>query len=111
MKNNESTRERMYSYLEKWRATSLDMKAFCKKHELSYYSFKYWKYRQRDELSTISTNFSGCMNKSENGRFLPIQIEAQPLVSDIVINFPNGVQLSCPSNVRLNDLATLIKSF
>jgi hypothetical protein len=51
------------------------------------------------------------MNKSENGRFLPIQIEAQPLVSDIVINFPNGVQLSCPSNVRLNDLATLIKSF
>ena len=110
MENNSSTRELMYSYLEKWRTTSLDMKAFCREHNISYYSFKYWKYRQRDELSTSVSQLPNYTN-TENGKFLPMQIAAPDLVSGFVISFPNGVQLSCSTNVETNALTTLIKSF
>lgn len=110
MKNNDSIRLQMYSYLKKWRATDLDMKAFCKEHNISYYSFKYWKYRQRDENSSSISRELAC-NTSKDGQFLPMQISTGPLVSDFVVNFPNGVQLNCSSDIRLEDLSKLIKSY
>jgi hypothetical protein len=111
MKKHNSTQEIMYSYLDKWRTTDLDMKSFCKKHNISYYSFKYWKYRQRDESSKNVVNSQGAWPSPEDGKFLPMQIEKQQTVSGFVINFPNGVQLNCSSNVRLDELSELIKSY
>lgn len=111
MKNNDFIREEMYSYLEKWRATDLDMKAFCKEQNISYYSFKYWKYRQRDEKSASSRKFHANKNTEEFGGFLPMQIPPQQMVPGYVLHFPNGVQLDCPLNIELDNLSILIKSF
>ena len=111
MKNNDSIREEMYSYLEKWRATGLDMKAFCKSQNISYYSFKYWKYRQRDEKSGLDKVFGLQKKTGGPGHFLPMRINGQPATSGYIIQFPNGVQLNCPSTVGLDNLSTLIKSF
>ena len=111
MQKNDSIQEMMYSYLEKWRTTNLDMKMFCRNHNISYHSFKYWKYRQKDEMSANIAQLADFVSDKKNGEFLPIQIEAEPLVQGFALNFPNGVQLNCPSNVRFDDLVTLIKAF
>ncbi len=111
MKNNDAIRSLMYSYIEKWRRTDLNMKTFCIEQNISYYSFKYWKYRQRDEKSSRTSEFLEDKNTEELGKFLPMQINTHPIVSGYVVNFPNGVQLNCPSNVGLDSLSKLIKSF
>ena len=111
MKKNESIQEIMYSYLEKWRTTNLDMKRFCRNHNISYYSFKYWKYRQRDEISVDVAQLPSSLDNPKNGKFLPMQIETESLVSGFILNYPSGVRLSCPSNMSLDYLVTLIKAF
>lgn len=111
MKNSDTIRSQMYSYLEKWRATDLDMKTFCKQHNISYYSFKHWKYRQRDEKLAKGIGPGENRNNEEKGKFLPMQIEAPQTIPGYVISFPNGVQLNCPSNMEVDDLSKLIKSF
>lgn len=111
MKNTNTSKEKMYCYLEKWRATDLDMKTFCKNQNISYHSFKYWKYRQRDEKSTNIPHLPNFETNNNNEGFLPMQIETEPLLTGCVLNFPNGVQLNCPLSVGFDDLVTLIKAF
>jgi len=104
----------MFRMVEKWEASGLNQKAFCRTEGLNYFTFKYWKGKRDPKAVNLTTHPKG----SRTG-FIPIQV-SNPIPQkenthlgtfEIKINYPNGVQVTCPSGVGFDQVKTLIQIY
>ena len=107
-KNQKYTKEEMYLAIEIWQESGLSQNKFCKRENIAEGTFSYWlkKYRVEKDQSKSSL-------KKPVKTFIPIKVEKIPEPScedkgQIEISYPNGVQLSCPVNMDVQQLRTLI---
>jgi hypothetical protein len=105
--------ETIYRLLDKWEASGLTQKAFCRTEGINYFTFKYWKSKRRFEAVNLSTH-----TKDTAPGFIPIEV-AKPMLqentnlrtAEIQINYPNGVRLTCPFGVGFDQIKMLIQIF
>lgn len=53
MAASSSTRSRMFSMIESWKASRLSQKAFCREHDIRYFVFHYWYKVYRDHNGEV----------------------------------------------------------
>ena len=91
----------------------MKQKEFCRLQGISYYKFKYWKKKRfnknhNSEIKTKETELSAA-------RFIPMEIQTQPKpatsVTKVQINYPNGISVHFNSEIELEQLQSLIKSY
>ncbi len=106
-KNQKSTKEEMYPIIDQWKESGLNQSQYCKQEKISYYVFKYWLQKYRKENIGVKQNL---LNP-----FLPVQIPSTEELSkepiskkDIIINYPNGIEVSCPVNIDIVQLRALV---
>jgi len=104
----------MYRLLDKWESSGLNQKAFCKSEDVNYFTFKYWKSKRDSKSNLLTTHL-----KDTLPGFIPIQVST-PIpqkenpnleTSEIKINYPNGVQVNCPTTMGFDQIKMLIKIF
>ncbi len=98
----------MYLAMEKWQASRLSQLEFCKREDLSKSTFGYWRKKYREEKGQPKRS-----RKTAMKTFIPVEVSKTtevPVLSDgqIQITYPNGVKVSCPANVDMHQLKTLI---
>lgn len=106
-KNQKYTQEEMYTAIELWKESGKAQKRFCQENNLSFSTFNYWQRKYKKDISTDVPRLSRS--------FIPIHIPqannnklngTHPM--DILIIYPNGVKVSCPQDIRIEQLRTLI---
>lgn len=109
MKNNRDTisaqkREYWLKHLSEWEISKLSQESYCKKAEISYSSFTYW----RGQISLES-------GQSKQRQFLPVKIQKPAeTISDIAppsikIKLITGNLISIPMSVGMDEIAKLIR--
>jgi len=100
----------MHLAIVKWQKSGLTQYQFCKGEKLAKATFSYWlkKYRQEQGQSIPSSP------KTPAKAFIPVELSrtlepAGSGPSQIQITYPNGIRLSCPVDVAMQQLKTLIK--
>ena len=100
----------MYRHIERWEASGLSGRKYCKETSLTKSTFYYWLNKYRHEKGSISK-----LAESKTERFIPVQVSesaaahaAAPFQGYIEVFFPNGVQVNCPSGIDIDQLKTLI---
>ena len=107
-KNQKFSQEEMYLAVEKWQESGLSQSKFCKEERITFHIFKYWhkKFIKEKGQSKVA-------KKKSAKKFIPVKIEKtpNPFCKDkdfIEIIYPNGVQLSCPVSMDVQQIRTLI---
>ena len=101
----------MYAIIDRWRNSNESQKDICKAAGVSYHVFKYWQKKQniendRREDAKNNNSPSECV-----GTFIPVALESTSDFSELQIEYPNGVKISCPGSITANQLKELIKLF
>ena len=109
-KNQKYSKEEMYMAIELWQESGLSQIKFCVRENLSVKTFSYWlrKYKKEKNLSVAH-------GKKAPDTFIPVEIsrgrtstETNTNSERIEVSFPNGVELSCPVGIDINQLKSLI---
>ena len=114
-KNQKYSQDEMYLAIEMWNESGLSQYSFCKREQLSTSTFSYWikKYRkEKDQLEPFQEDFVKTFISVEVSRAMESQALNTRLSDNyrIEITYPNGVRLSCPVNIDLQQIKTLIRS-
>jgi hypothetical protein len=108
-KNQKYTQEEMYLAVEIWQESGITLKQFCSKENLSSSTFSYWLRKYRKEKSTPSSIVNS---------FVPVELSSSPMIckpdadntdGDILISYPNGIQVNCSGSTSTEKLIELIK--
>ena len=101
----------MIKLLEKWKASGLSQLSFCKRENISKSTFGYWYRKYKKEKGLLSEE-----PQKANQAFIPVEMPGNrstkdmlPTSSRIEVSFPNGVRVSCPVGIDIQQLKTLIK--
>jgi transposase-like protein len=109
-KNQKYSKEEMYLAIELWQESGLSQVKFCSREDLSVKTFSYWhrKYKKENGLS-------GDENKETPDAFIPVKVSSDKTTvvrnegyGRIELSFPNGVELSCPAGIDIDQLKSLI---
>lgn len=107
-KDQKYSKEEMYLAIEMWKESGLTQLQFCNRENLSKAAFGYWlkKYRNGKVQSKPARNKTA-------KAFIPVEIPKiiEPttvVVDQIGITYPNGVQVTCPTSIGIQQLKTLI---
>jgi hypothetical protein len=118
-KNQKYNKENIFPIIAAWQQSKQPQAKFCKDNQLSISTFQYWLKKYKESQSETQTQ-----KKPEEQRksksFLTVKLAEQeqqlPGLSvaqvgssdDINIYYPNGVRLSCPTNINPELLCNLI---
>ncbi len=107
-KNQNNKKEEMFLAIEVWQESKVSQSKFCDREGISFHTFKYWykKYKIENERSNNSRN-------KTVKTFIPVEVFSEPQQSltdpgQIEITLPNGIQLSCPVEMNIQNLKTLL---
>lgn len=109
-KNQKYSKEEMYLTIELWQKSGLSQVRFCSRENLSVKTFSYWlrKYKKEKNLSVAHS-------QKTSETFIPVEVSRggvssgpNPGLGRIEVSFPNGVELSCPVGIDINQLKSLI---
>ena len=107
-KNQKYTQKQMYTAIESWKASELSQARFSKENGFSRDTFKYWLKKYRIE--------KGIGNTLLPGPFIPVEINSLSSPAcltnqerEITITYPNGIKVTCPSTIGIDQLRELIK--
>ncbi len=107
-KNQKYSQEEMFLAVELCKESGLSQKDYANQEGLSVHTFKYWvnKYNAHHNPKPKKNTPT---KKKEN--FIPIQVDnnKSTIMSGLEITYPNGVKLSCPANMEINQIKTLIQ--
>ena len=102
----------MFQAIETWKQSKQPQGKFCKEHKYSVSTFQYWlkKYREDHPKSQLKKKPIG---SSTSKKFLPLEVTGVDYLSarkteTFDIHYPNGVQLSCPADIKTEVLRSLI---
>lgn len=95
----ENWQREMFALIKNWQDSGINQRDFCKRHDITIYTFHYWLRKYKQEYSS-----------SEKG-FIPVEISPAETISqeDIRIQYPNGVQLILGNSVSISRIKALIK--
>ena len=107
-KNQKYGKDQMYLTMEKWQTSGLSQIEFCKREKLATSTFGYWLRKYRKAKGQLKPP-----PKKPNNTFIPVEVSKTmeaPVLSDgqIQITYPNGLQVSCPVGIAMQQLKTLI---
>jgi hypothetical protein len=109
-KNQKYSKWEMYHAIELWQESSLSQVKFCSGEKLPVKSFSYWLRKYRKEKGLLEGR-----GKKASETFIPVEVSrgrtlnrTNPDYGRIELAFPNGVQLSCPVNIDISQLKSLI---
>ena len=107
-KNKNNKKEEMFLAIDIWQDSNVSQSKFCNQEGISFHTFKYChkKYKIETERSNNSQN-------KNVKTFIPVKVSSEPRQSitypgQIEVTFPNGIQLSCPVNMNIQNLKTLM---
>ena len=109
-KNQKYTQEEMYLAIELWKESGISIEKFCHQEALAVGTFKYWQLKynreQKKQFGSTSKPFIPIQVTSHTTR----QISSSLNINDsITIAYPNGIEVSCPISVGMDQLKALIK--
>jgi hypothetical protein len=103
--------------IESWRESKQSQAKYCKENKLSISTFQYWLKKYRESRSETQTQTKPKEQRKRKS-FLTVKLAEQDHQSlafartgstdDINIYYPNGVRLSCPTNINQELLRNLI---
>lgn len=103
-KNQKYSKEQMFAAIERCQKESITPKQYCHQNDIPYPSFQYWirKYRSAQLNDNIVSE----------QKFVSVHVEqrADITTQQIVVHFPNGIQVSCPFSTPAHLLQALIIS-
>jgi hypothetical protein len=107
-KNQNNKKEEMFLTIELWQESKVSQSKFCNREGISYHTFKYWykKYKFENDQSSESRH-------KKTKTFIPVEVLSEPKQSitdsgQIEVSFPNGIELSCPVDMDIQKLKTLL---
>jgi len=108
--DNAKLGKKMYRMIAKWNRSGLTLKDFSKTSGVSYSKLKYWK--QKFDVSQLSAVQSFKNAPGEIPDFIPVELpHTVSGFTGIELSFPNNVKITCPSEIGIDALKTLIKLF
>jgi len=104
----------MYRLVTNWEKSGQNQKDFCQKNGINYSVFKYWNKKWKDEgkiqrISKREQRLSPPLLKAN--KFIPLTVSPRPESSGLRITYPNGVQVTCPQEIDLEQLKQLIQIY
>jgi len=108
LKNQKYSKEEMYLAVEIWQESDLTKSKFCEREGIAIHTFKYWQKKYNKEKKQSSAKV-----KQGKEKFIPIEMSpnASSQYSEVLqleITFPNGVKISCPANMSIQNIKSLI---
>ena len=107
-KNQIYSQEEMFLAVELYQESNLSQKDYAIQEGLKVGTFKYWvnKYNAHHHPKPKKNN----PIKKKND-FIPIQVdneETSGIMSGLEITYPNGVKITCPSNMEMHQIKALL---
>ena len=98
----------MYLAVEAWRKSGLSQSKFCSFKKLSVKTFAYWLRKYKQEKGSLAKQETAAAEA-----FIPVKVphginKLVPDCGSIEVTLPNGVQVSCPAGIDIQQLKTLI---
>ena len=100
--------------LSQWDKSELNQKEYCQKNSVSYSVFKYWNKKRKLERIIKVTSKKKRQPSSppkSTDKFIPITITQKLKSSGFRIAYPNGVQVTCPEEIDLEQFKQLIQIY
>ena len=97
MKNNEQRVLEIQSHLANWRSSGLSQAMFCKQQGFVAKTFGTW----------IRKYGNPSVKETEQPRFIAITQNEKVETSTLTIHYPNGIKISCPSDMGSEQLQKL----
>src|SRR3954469_13389101 len=80
MQYSEETQQQMFSMIESWQHSSLNQKAWCEQHSITYHVFHYW-YKKYKDIQ---------LSEDKKAGFIALQVKP-PSSSAAPLTLPAGV--------------------
>jgi hypothetical protein len=93
MKNKSEHKQQMLNHYQQWKQSQLNQTEYAEQHQLKIHTFKYW-IQKFNKQQAKSSGF--------------VSIETV-VVSEIIIRYPNGVELAMPSQTSMKIIRELIQ--
>jgi transposase-like protein len=102
-KNQKHTKEEMFGLIQEWESSGISQDKFFQQKGIAKSTFGYWRKKYLDEKQ-------GSRRKQ---KFIPVKVDMtsshkKESSFPIELTYPNGVRLSCSSQIDLSRLKTLI---
>ncbi len=107
-KSQKYSKEEMFLAIEMWRESGLAQIQFCDRENLSIATFGYWLKKYRKEKGQPKPSREKTVKA-----FIPVEVPktigpASTTIDQIGITYPNGVKVTCPASIGIQQLKTLI---
>ena len=79
--------EQWQQHIKDWKASGLSQTAWCKQHDLKPEQLSYWYRKFEPRTAELKA-------KPSSGTFIPVAVEAKPVVSPLALTLPNGASIS-----------------
>lgn len=118
-KNQKYNRENIFPIIAAWEQSKQSQAKFCKDNKLSISTFQYWLKKYKESRSKTKTQKKPGEQRKRKS-FLTVKLAEQEhqlpglpaakagSTDHINIYYPNGVRLSCPTNINPELLHNLI---
>lgn len=83
-------REQMLEVVERWQQSGQSQKMFAEENQIALAKLRYWIHQKREK---------------QTGSFVEL---SAPIVSELIIRYPNGVELQIPPQTPMAQLRHLI---
>lgn len=113
-RTDQERKQEMYQLLTNWEKSGLGQKEFCKKNGINYSVFKYWNKKRKQEREIKGApkrEHPGPKSSKGTDKFIPLTITQKLKSSGFHITYPNGVQVSCPEEIGLEQYKQLIQIY
>lgn len=101
MNNQKQSRQQIIALIRQWPQSGLEQKEFCRKHSISYHTFKYYRKREIQKEK----------NKADSTSFVPVKIKQPRQLYALTITYPNGVSICVEDAITPDQLKDLIHIF
>lgn len=102
MKKRQHTRDQMYKLIDQWSGSGMKQEDFCNTKGISFYKFKYYRWRRNKQA------------KVKKPAFIPVSVSKETTDLSRVsftIRYPNGVEIDHPGAIDKNTLTDFITVF
>jgi len=94
--SKEEKRRKMLTLAGQWQQSGMSQQAFAREHNINVFTLRYWinkKRRQQNE---------------ENGSSGFVQLNNLAATGDIILHYPNGVELQLPLHTPVSMIKSLV---
>jgi hypothetical protein len=99
---NREVETEMFQHVELWQQGQLTQQEYSKSVGIPCSKFKYWRKKYLEQ------NIANTKGRKSTSIFLPLKTVTKKL-PELTLQYPNGVQVQCPSDIDLQVLKQLIE--